>query len=418
MKRLRRHYDQHAPRVMILADQAVVSGSNFLLSILLARTLGLDGYGTFALGWMAVLFAASFQLAFMVSPLYALMGRQADQGGYAASLLRLQCFITLLTGLVVAGGSVAATHSGLVDIPLRMAIMIAVVSMAHVHLDLLRRCLIALGRTQRTLLLDLVAYGGQLIAIRTSMELGSPSVTQAFGLIALAMGVPAVVAHILLLRALPPPMALRTVARWHWEQGKHLVGSMVLQWSSGNLFIASAGALLGPAAVGVLRMSQNLVGLLHVLFLALENRVPLRAAAIQHLHGRSAMLRYISRTARLAALPTAFVLLVLALFSRQLLELVYGETGRDGAWVLPAFAGLYVLIFLGTFLRFTIRTLERNKVILLSYVVTTAFSVLAAGPMVARYGLGGVMAGLFIVHALNLTLYLVAIRSHMPWAYK
>ncbi|MCU0320742.1 MAG: hypothetical protein MUE88_11830, partial [Flavobacteriales bacterium] len=96
----------------------------------------------------------------------------------------------------------------------------------------------------------------------------------------------------------------------------------------------------------------------------------------------------------------------------------YGMGHGEASEVLVAFAGLYVLIFLGTFLRFTIRTLQRNQVILLSYVITTGFSAVAAQPMVKSFGLAGVMSGLFIVHSINLTLYIHSIRHELTWAFK
>jgi O-antigen/teichoic acid export membrane protein len=213
-------------------------------------------------------------------------------------------------------------------------------------------------------------------------------------------------------------MALSQVVAQHWAHGRHLLATAVLQWSSGNVFIAAAGGLLGPAAVGALRMAQNLVGLLHVLFLALENRIPLEAARIRHGEGDGAMLAYMRRTALQAALPTLLLLVVLVIFRQPLLDLAYGMGHSAASEVLVAFAGLYVLIFLGTFLRFTIRTLQRNQVILLSYVITTVFSAVAAQPMVKSFGLAGVMAGLFIVHSINLTLYIHSIRHELTWAFK
>jgi O-antigen/teichoic acid export membrane protein len=165
-------------------------------------------------------------------------------------------------------------------------------------------------------------------------------------------------------------------------------------------------------------MAQNLVGLLHVLFLALENRVPLEAARIRHGQGDPAMLAYMRRMALQAALPTVLLLVMLVLFRQPLLELAYGTGHGEASWVLVAFAALYLLIFLGTFLRFTIRTLQRNQVILLSYVITTVFSVVAAQPMVRYFGLAGVMGGLFIVHGINITLYINSIKHELAWAFK
>ena len=47
---------------MVLFDQALVSGGNFLLGTFLARQLGVETYGTFALLWMAVLLLLRPQL--------------------------------------------------------------------------------------------------------------------------------------------------------------------------------------------------------------------------------------------------------------------------------------------------------------------------------------------------------------------
>lgn len=56
-------------KTLVFLDQIIVSGSNFLLGILLARNLGIEEYGQFALLWLIVLFFSSLQLSFIVSPM-------------------------------------------------------------------------------------------------------------------------------------------------------------------------------------------------------------------------------------------------------------------------------------------------------------------------------------------------------------
>lgn len=53
-----------------------------------------------------------------------------------------------------------------------------------------------------------------------------------------------------------------------------------LQWGTGNLFIIMAGTPLGPWAVGVIRIMQNTMGLFNVLFIFLENVLPINFANI------------------------------------------------------------------------------------------------------------------------------------------
>ena len=55
-----------------LADQAMVSGVNFLTAILLARYLGIEEFGRFALAWMVVLFIVNIQYAMIIAPMMSI----------------------------------------------------------------------------------------------------------------------------------------------------------------------------------------------------------------------------------------------------------------------------------------------------------------------------------------------------------
>jgi O-antigen/teichoic acid export membrane protein len=63
-------------KLLVFLDQALVSGSNFVLGILLARYLGVAGYGQFALLWLIVLFFSSLQLAYIISPMLTLVQKK------------------------------------------------------------------------------------------------------------------------------------------------------------------------------------------------------------------------------------------------------------------------------------------------------------------------------------------------------
>ena len=60
-----------------LADQAMVSGVNFLTAILLARYLGIEEFGRFTLAWMAVLIAYSIQYAMIIAPMMSIGPKQS-----------------------------------------------------------------------------------------------------------------------------------------------------------------------------------------------------------------------------------------------------------------------------------------------------------------------------------------------------
>ena len=80
-----------------LADQAVISGVNFLTGILLARYLGLEGFGQFTLAWMAVLFVNALQHATIIAPMMSIGPKQpaADLPAYYGAVIVQQVAFSL-----------------------------------------------------------------------------------------------------------------------------------------------------------------------------------------------------------------------------------------------------------------------------------------------------------------------------------
>jgi hypothetical protein len=81
----------------------------------------------------------------------------------------------------------------------------------------------------------------------------------------------------------------------NWVYGRHLISTTVLQWFSGNILLISAGSIVGVGAVGIIRVLQNIMGVLHVLFQTLENVVPVKASFLLNEHSKKHMFTYFRR---------------------------------------------------------------------------------------------------------------------------
>ena len=57
---------------LVLGDQVIVSGANFVIGLLLARALGPTGYGQFVLNFNIILFAYGINIALINSPMLVL----------------------------------------------------------------------------------------------------------------------------------------------------------------------------------------------------------------------------------------------------------------------------------------------------------------------------------------------------------
>src|ERR1035441_1529748 len=76
-ERVRNGFPQREARG--LGDQAIVSGTNFFTSVMLARFMGLREFGIFALAWMSVLFVNSLQSALIVAPMMSIGPKQEEK---------------------------------------------------------------------------------------------------------------------------------------------------------------------------------------------------------------------------------------------------------------------------------------------------------------------------------------------------
>lgn len=429
------------------SDQAVVSGTNFLVGIMLARTLGMDAYGTFVLGWMAVLFASSIQQAIILNPLYTLLPKKSSESNLIASeertkqsqdsgrllhsvrndeaekfkggIVAMQLALTVLT-IIVGYASIPAIRYYLPsETSTEFLIALPLVMGAYVTQDFLRRMLFVEGKANMALVGDIVAYGFQIPILGALWFTGMLSLNSALIVIGSCFSASTLVNLFTL--NFEPVKQLNLVTRGSllatlkecWTFSKYLVATSLLQWFSGNAFIVVAGGIIGPAAVGAVRIAQNVMGVLHVLFLALENTVPIKAAQLLKEKGEVGLMGFMKQITTNAGLVTLAVAGSVAVFATPILGFLYGPEYVGYNDVLAAFAALYLLIFLGTVLRFAIRTLEKNQYIFITYVLTTIFSVFCAEPIVEAFGIYGILLGLFGVHAITLIVFVVSLWSEI-----
>ncbi len=178
-----------------------------------------------------------------------------------------------------------------------------------------------------------------------------------------------------------------------------------MQWFSGNYFIVFATGVLGPIALGIIRIAQNLMGLLHILFLALENLIPIQAANILTQKGIHPTLYFFKKSSIKTGGITLLILLLVALFRNQIITAIYGSEYLAYSYTIVFFCVIYLFVFLGTILRFVVRTFEVNRIVLENYIITGIVSFCSAHFLIANYQLEGVLAGLLIIQIIS-TLYI------------
>jgi O-antigen/teichoic acid export membrane protein len=385
-----------------LADQSMVSGANFVTTIVLARYLGIEEFGLYALVWMAVLFVNSLQHAMVNMPMMSIGPKQADADlpeYYGAVFVQQAAYAALSFTLLWLGAMACDALFPAWGIT-GLALPLAFAGAAFQMQDFLRRYFFARGRSKAAMATDAVSYLGQiflLLVLILFVELRSAGVLW-------VIGVTSAVAGALALLAIEGP-AWNAAVFWavlarHWRFSRWLTASALMRWMSGNFFIIAAAAVLGAPAAGMLKAAQNIVGGLHVLFFGLENVIPVRAAEIHGEQRPERFIAYILKSGLGLAVATFAVCAVLAILSEPILRLAYGEMYADAAWVLRWLCVAYVVTSLSLTLRYGLQALERTSYLFASNAVATAATLIAVFPLVKFFGVVGAPIGMAIVQSL------------------
>ena len=403
--------------LLVYADQLVVSGLSFLSSIIMARLLGVQGFGIYSIAWLGVLIASSVNQPFIISPMMTLSGKKTteEKDRYLQALVFKQIFfaaaLSILSFLTVLVMSVILKEWKVNSIIL--AFPLAVFS--FLLQDFFRKYYFIIGKPQKAVLIDVIAYGGVLLSAFCLHYFRDMDAQFILLLTALFFLYASLVALLSLKKLQFNLNEIKSALSEHWDFSKWLTATALLQWFSGNLFIIAAGAILGPKAVGATRMAQNIVGITHVLFLAMENIIPARAATAQKNGGTEALFRYLWKFTMQMGAITFTLLGLITIFSKQIIDVCYGESYLEYQHVLIGFCLLYVIVFLGYPLRYAIRTLENTRLIFMSFIFSSVFSVACAYPVINAFGLNGVVAGLMMTQLITLGVYVWSLRDKIRW---
>jgi len=398
---------KHFKRLIVFVDQAMVSGINFLLGILLVRWLGLEEYGVFALCWMVVLFAMSLGMAFVSKPMLSIapsMGL-SEKRSYFQELHFFHIVLSVLIVAISFAGKGLTTYFFEKEIVAVVPILGALIATQLLH-DFYRKMYFSNGNSIQAMLLDSILYPGQIIVLLYFYF--NDQLTLATAILSILI---ANICSVLMGAAsmgvqIPSKIGLKKTMARHFEFSKWLLGTAMLQWLSGNYFIIAAASILGPIAVGAVRMVQNIMGLCHVLFLAMENFLPVEAARLYKDTDKHTVWDYLKKISWKFGAGFSGILLLVVLFSAPLLQLLYGEESAPYAYIVNIYCVLYIFVFAGHPFRFLLRTIEQTKPMFIAYVLSTVFSLLLAFPIIRYFEMNGLLAGLIITQLIALFTYI------------
>ncbi len=279
--------------------------------------------------------------------------------------------------------------------------------------EFLRRLLLAKLNTAAAIINDGISYGLQLILILVSFYFESLTLLRAI----LIMGATSLLAIIYGLyqcrNYFQLPLEWRSFILDNWHFGKWLLASNTLTWTSSYAFNYIAAIFIGLQGPAILQACGNLMGPTNIIMLGLENIVTPAAAQKYQRKGLPVLKRYLDSITLLGLLALTGYVLIVGIFSREILDLLYRGTYNDYSHIVWLLAAAYVFSFIMRINAIGLRTIIKTKRIFWAYLVSTLVTLAVGIPLVRFFSIEGAALGSLLTAAITGTIVYLSFKSEV-----
>ena len=383
--------------LLSLVDQAMVSGTAFLTTLLIARWSGSGQLGVYAVGISLLGFLLACQDLLILEPY--LIQRHYSQGTpaeRAGASLTLSVLFSAGSILVLAVVALGLQHWGAGSDIVRMTWAIAGVVPFALTRDFARRFSFAHLKFGGALLLDMVVAliqlstlswlgaSGRMSALSAWVALGGACALAAAGwLYCVRMEFAICLRHV------------RTVLKRTWALGKWLLAGQITVQVQGNITYWLLITIAGAAVTGVFAACMSIVAFANPPLQGLGNTLmPKMVLAWKNGGGPALWREAIRNTVLIAALVASFSLAVLVA-GEHVMHFLYQSREFEGhGHTLTVLALALSAGALGVPASFALATMERPRAIVAATTVGAVLTVVLLGLLMTKWGLLGAAYGL------------------------
>lgn len=400
-----------------LVDQALLSGANFILNVILARWLTPLEYGAYAVAYTVFLLISGFHNSLILEPMSVLQPAQEDVPFPVYLGRTVWAHLALTLGLAL---SIVVGAFFVADAVLHLALWALAVSLPFVLLFwLVRRAAYVRSRPGYAALGSLVYAIVLVVGIVGIARLGRLS---AFSAVVM-MGVAGTAATLLAWKRLGVRVGtivdearrgpIGRLGQEHWHYGKWLVVATIVTFAVTQFQTFLAAAMLGLEAAGVLRALQTFTfpvaqAIVAIGYLGLP--ILSRDAAA----GRERQLRQkgLAITGLLAGVGLVYEA-GLILFGARLERLLYGGRYDDWVWLLPLLGIWPVCAAVGSGFSLILRALQKPHFFAYVSAAVIPFGLISAYLLTRFWGIGGTALSIVLSEAVA---GVVTIALYQVWA--
>jgi O-antigen/teichoic acid export membrane protein len=377
----------HTDATWVLADQALYSGTNFILTLFLAKQMHIADFGLFSTVVILTYLALSFMNAILIQPFQVAVATVSNKKEYYVFLfLGLVILLVLFMFLAwIPAFFIKAKAFHFFDV--------AFFIVAYLFQDFFRKLFLAIGKIKWVLAIDALFL--ILVALGFYFSFSKINLETALNVMALSNFISGASGLFFIIKIFEFPLSWKSFLIDHVQQAKWLLSVAALQWASSNFFVLVSGIYLGIEALAALRLVQSFFGILNVVLQTVENYYIPKMASLYHENVEKAKAALLKTTAY-GALIFGSMLLVLFVFASEIIVLAGGNSYEKYAFVVRIMACLYFFIFLSYPFRIMIRVMLLNKSFFIGYLLSFVVSVASFHVLLHFLGLSGAIIGLML----------------------
>jgi O-antigen/teichoic acid export membrane protein len=400
---------------LALADQGILAGSNFVISILLARRLSAEQYGMYAVAFAVFLFLLNFHQALVLEPMLV-FGSSVYRDclrGYLKALLLLHLGMSLVMAFGLCASAAVVSRLGQAN-----GLPGALVGVAFAAPTVL-----LLWLTKRTFYLKLSpAPSAGAALLYCALTLGGLAIVSrhnqlsplaAFLLMGLGgLGASIVVLAYLGLRLTSTQDAPSVLDTWrrHWRYGRWALAANAMMWMPINAFYPLLSRFSGMAQAGELKALMNFAAPMLQACAALHALMIPYAARVLSERGRAGVSVILRRMTLLCVACAVPYWVLVLLFQGPAFRMLYSGRYTEVAHLLPvvAVASVAGSAFFGPSI--VLRSMGSPRLIFAAVSVSSCVAVAIGIPLTRSWGLGGAVWSILLSEALAFVAALVLLR--------
>lgn len=387
---------RRSAKYFALAEQGLISGSNFVIYLLAARMLPREDWGALSFSLATILVLQGLQRAFVSLPMSTAGGSGEEVRRLMPVWNRVQ-FVVTAGAIAVAGGFALLTTLGLEDWVTRSAIVASVLIGPMFYHEYSRRVVITTGSMQRLLGMGCVYAVGIMLAPVALHLLGVGLSAKVFvASIAIATSAACVISGAPILFLLRRDSGLKCGGRDIIRFGSWAAASS-LAYSGYNFAVQAILAVFaGPAALGAFAAVRTLTQPVGTVIQAMDSVDKPRAGRAFADRGISGLWGVIRQSwIWLLALSLPY-LAGISTFSNDVLALAYDDRYADASGLVVLWSAVMMVMIITQPLETGLYVVRRPDLLFMGRAVTAVLVLSVTPYLVSKWAASGALAALIL----------------------